>query len=278
MNMLFAIKEKIEVDRKILFSISIFAYLCLLHSLIVLPITELWKIFLVYYIVGCFEQIFHHRKFAHKTWRGPKWLDVIGLWVANQSLLGTSIYFAAAHRMHHKFSDTEKDPHSPLFNNKLKIQFLYTWHDYNLKYSIDLIKDKLHSFFGKNYFKIMIGTWILIIAITSFYWWLTIWIPGTALIVLIKNYLNYTLHSKTDQGYTNYQTDDQSKNNLIWGYFSFDGWHNNHHSNLHSWYLGKRWWEIDVPGIIIGFFSLITFNFDNFKNLDNTNIEHYNNS
>jgi len=269
-------RQKIEIDRRILFTISIFSYCCLIYSLIILPITDLWKIFVVYYVVGCFEQMFHHRKFAHKLWKGPKWLDCIGMLVANQSLLGTSIYFSAAHRMHHKFSDTEKDPHSPLFKSKFKLQFFYPWHEYNFKYSIDLIKDKLHLFFGKNYFRIMVIIWLSIILITSFNWWITIWMPGIALVVLIKNHLNYTLHGKNNQGYTNYSTGDFSKNKLIWGYLSFDGWHNNHHSNLHSWYLGKKWWELDIPGIVIAFFSLITFNFDNFKKVDLKSNSHYN--
>jgi fatty-acid desaturase len=29
--------------------------------------------------------------------------------------------------------------------------------------------------------------------------------------------------------------------------------------------MGNRWWEIDIPGIIIGILSILTLNFDNFK-------------
>ena len=91
--------------------------------------------------------------------------------------------------------------------------------------------------------------------------------PGVALVVLIKNYLNSKLHgTSSDLGnYRTSQLNDESNNNLFWGYLAFDGWHQNHHKTPHSWYMGNKWWEIDIPGIIIGILSIVTLNFDNFK-------------
>jgi fatty-acid desaturase len=261
------IHKKIEGNLKIAFVISIFSYLCLIYSLFVISFAEIWKVLAVYYIVGCSEQIFHHRKFAHKAWVGPRWLDVLGLWIANQSMLSTSIFFAAQHRLHHKFADTKFDPHSPIFFNKWRIQFLYPWHRYDLKYVVDLMKDKMHSRISEYHLHIMLTTWILIIGITSFNWWLTIWMPGIALVVLIKNFLNTQLHGNRYSlgNYRNVEYNDESNNNWIWGYLAFDGWHQNHHVNQTDWYMGRRWWEIDIPGIIIGILSILTLNFDNFK-------------
>jgi fatty-acid desaturase len=91
--------------------------------------------------------------------------------------------------------------------------------------------------------------------------------PGVALVVLIKNYLNSKLHgaSKTLGNYRTQKLEDESNNNLFWGYFAFDGWHQNHHKMPNSWYLGRKWWEIDVPGIIIALLSVMSFSFQNFK-------------
>jgi stearoyl-CoA desaturase (delta-9 desaturase) len=113
----------------------------------------------------------------------------------------------------------------------------------------------------------MVTTWILIIGITSVEWWLTIWMPGIALVVLIKNFLNTQLHGTTNLpgNYRNIDHNDESNNNWIWGYLAFDGWHQNHHADQSAWYMGNKWWEIDIPGIIIGILSILTLNFDNFK-------------
>jgi stearoyl-CoA desaturase (delta-9 desaturase) len=103
--------------------------------------------------------------------------------------------------------------------------------------------------------------------ITSIDWFLTIWMPGVALVVLIKNYLNSKLHG-TSNALGNYRTHDlkdESNNNLFWGYFAFDGWHQNHHSKPNSWYMGGRWWEIDIPGIIIFILSVLTLNLQSLK-------------
>ena len=267
MNQFKKIENFIKFHRPIVLGASIFSYICLVYAFVILPWTEYWKIFSVYYLVGCAEQLFHHRRFAHKSWHAPRWLDIIGLWIANQSLLGNSIVFSAQHRLHHKFADTELDPHSPLYLNRWKIQFLYPYHNFSLKYAYDLLNDKVQIFFSKYGLLITACTWFLIIMITSINWFLTIWMPGVALVVLIKNYLNSRLHGPHNN-LGNYRTiplNDESNNNLFWGYFAFDGWHQNHHKIPNSWYIGNKWWEIDIPGIIIGILSILTLNFDNFK-------------
>lgn len=267
MNQFKKIENFINFHKPIILVLSIFSYICLLYSLISLPWTEYWKIFCVYYLVGCSEQIFHHRKFAHKAWQGPKWLDVIGLWIANQSLLGNSIVFSAQHRLHHKFADTNLDPHSPLFVSWWRIQFMYPYHNSSLKYAYELLNDKIQIFFSRYGLFITISTWIAIASITSVSWLLTIWIPGISLVILIKNYLNSRLHGSkhTTGNYRIHNLNDESNNNLIWGYLAFDGWHQNHHKNSSSWYMGNRWWEIDIPGVVIFILSILTLNFQNLK-------------
>ena len=47
-------------------------------------------------------------------------------------------------------------------------------------------------------------------------------------------------------GYRNYETDEDSRNNLIVGFISNgEGWHNNHHADPRSARHGHLWWEID---------------------------------
>ncbi len=60
------------------------------------------------------------------------------------------------------------------------------------------------------------------------------------------NSVNHTL------GYKNFETKDNSKNNLVTGYLiSGEGWHNNHHAKASDPQFGKRWWEFDLGWQII---------------------------
>jgi stearoyl-CoA desaturase (delta-9 desaturase) len=53
-------------------------------------------------------------------------------------------------------------------------------------------------------------------------------------------------------GYRNYETDDESRNNLIVGIISNgEGWHNNHHAHPRSARVGHKWWELDLTWLII---------------------------
>jgi stearoyl-CoA desaturase (delta-9 desaturase) len=267
MKELLSINKFIDIHRPIFFVLSIITYICLINAIFTININDWWKIFLVYYLIGCSEQIFHHRKFAHNSWKGPIWLDVIGLILSNQSLLGNSVTFASQHRLHHKFADTKLDPHSPLFFSKFRIMFLFPYYNSSIKYATDLINNKLHVFFSRLTLPILFSIWILIGLTMSFEWLFTIWLPGIALVILIKNYLNYRLHMGGKLNYKTFQINDNSFNNFIWGYLAFDGWHQNHHRNPNFWYLGNRWWEIDIPGVCIGILSILTFQFKNFKNI-----------
>lgn len=259
--------KQIERKRHIFFVISLTTYICLFYSIFKTDLTEWWKIFAVYFLIGCSEQIFNHRKFAHKSWDCPKWLDFLGLLLSNQSLIGNSIYFAAQHRPHHKFADTKFDPHSPLHISKFRIQFFFPYYNYSLKYASDLYNNKLIAFFSIYSLYILILSWIFLTYLFSLNWLLTIWFPGIALVILVKAYLNIIQHSEGFFNYKSYDLPDNSHNNIIWGYLAFDGWHQNHHKFPNSWYIGRKWWELDIPGLIILILSVFTLNFQNFKKL-----------
>ena len=83
----------------------------------------------------------YHRYFSHRTFKTTRWFQFLLAFFAQTSIQKGALWWAANHRTHHKFSDTEKDPHS----NKV-YGFLYShigWilgPDYK-KTRTDLIKD-----------------------------------------------------------------------------------------------------------------------------------------
>jgi stearoyl-CoA desaturase (delta-9 desaturase) len=53
-------------------------------------------------------------------------------------------------------------------------------------------------------------------------------------------------------GYRNYDTDENSTNNVFVGLWSNgEGWHNNHHAQPRAAAHGHKWWEFDVTYLTI---------------------------
>jgi stearoyl-CoA desaturase (delta-9 desaturase) len=66
-------------------------------------------------------------------------------------------------------------------------------------------------------------------------------------------HLTWALNSVAHRwGYRNYQTSDDSRNNVLLGFATGgEGFHNNHHAYPSSARHGHRWWEFDyVYGMI----------------------------
>lgn len=58
----------------------------------------------------------YHMVITHKAWKfNYKWIDHIFSVSGTMLGMGSPIPWAIIHRLHHKYTDTENDPHSPLF-------------------------------------------------------------------------------------------------------------------------------------------------------------------
>ncbi|GKD07480.1 fatty acid desaturase, type 1 protein [Tanacetum coccineum] len=64
-------------------------------------------------ITGLGVTIGYHRLLTHKSFKIPKWLKYIIVYCGAQSGEGEPIYWVSVHKNHHKYVDTEKDPHTP---------------------------------------------------------------------------------------------------------------------------------------------------------------------
>lgn len=74
----------------------------------------------------------YHKLFAHRAFKPRVWVPYLGSAIGLLLFLPAPKTFVALHRLHHKYSDTELDPHTPIFgkrytffpaffvNNKLK--------------------------------------------------------------------------------------------------------------------------------------------------------------
>jgi fatty-acid desaturase len=244
--------KKINDSTK-LFILQFFAHLGLLALVFYGGWIDWLIVIFVYVITGCFGiTMTFHRLLSHRSWKAPRWFYYFGSIAGVWGLVGSPCAWVATHREHHKETDSEKDPHSPLYKVWWRIQWFSMFESVNIKYSVDLLRDNFQVKIHKNYFIIhaviiisllMISPWVLVIA----------YLAPAALLWNAGSAVNTLGHLA---GYRNHDTRDNSKCNIFLGYFVFgEGWHNNHHANPHSSSFRKEWWEIDIGAAFIKLLS-----------------------
>jgi fatty-acid desaturase len=231
----------------------------------VIPVYYLWYTLVMWILVcGLGIAVGYHRVFAHKTHTLPVWKENIILFFAIFAGQGASIFWVALHRgYHHRFSDKEQDLHSPVVYGKYQAfvgwykKITETTNTVNFKYAVDLLRKPNHVWFHKHSLRIL---WGVPLVVALFDWKLALcafWLV-TLIGSLQDNLVNVFGHDQGLIGYRNFQTSDNSHNNLILGYLAWgQGWHNNHHHAPASFDFGKEvsgnWWEIDPCRIFLPF-------------------------
>lgn len=191
----------------------------------------------VYFLNGCFGMTMtYHRLLTHKAWSPPKYIEYLFALFATIGLTGTAISWVAIHRKHHAFTDTEKDPHSPLHKGWFWTHYLSMFATVEIKYASHLLRDKFYIFQHKNYLLINFVYAILLFCIDPFavvYAWLIpammLWNAGSSIVSMSHR-----------NGKPN---NDILLSLLVWG----EGYHINHHVNANS----KRFGKYDLGGILI---------------------------
>ncbi len=164
--------------------------------------------------------------------------------------------YAILHRMHHAYSDTEKDPHSPHFFKDVFGMMVATKNMY-----MDYLKHKIEPepAFRGNYpewplidkigdswvWRISCGLlYIGFYIIFAEYWWMFLLLPIHFLMGPLHGAIvNWCGHK---YGYSNHDNDDHSKNSLPWDFLMMgELFQNNHHKKPNSPKFSSHWWEFD---------------------------------
>lgn len=164
--------------------------------------------------------------------------------------------YAIMHRMHHAFSDTEKDPHSPHFFKEVMSMMKYT---YKIFSGIHNNKLQFDAKFDRNFpewktVDWMANTWtsrlLFGIGYVLFYvyfatsWWMYFLLPIHFLMGPVHGAIvNWAGHK---YGYRNFNENDHSKNTLIFDFLMLgELFQNNHHHAGSRPNFAAKWWEID---------------------------------
>jgi stearoyl-CoA desaturase (delta-9 desaturase) len=164
--------------------------------------------------------------------------------------------YAILHRMHHAYSDTEKDPHSPHFFKDVFGMMIATKNMYlnYLKHKIepepafrgDYPEWPLVDRIGDSWiWRLACGVGYIAFYIAfAEYWWMYLLLPIHFLMGPLHGAIvNWCGHK---YGYSNHDNDDHSKNSLPWDFLLMgELFQNNHHKKPNSPNFASRWFEFD---------------------------------
>ena len=189
-----------------------------------------------------------HRLLSHRSFTAPKWFEYFGSIVSIVGSSVSTIAWVAIHREHHKFADAKQDPHSPVHNSPISIQFRTTVTEPKIRYVPDLIRSKFHVMLHQYHWAVSIIFFLLVLAIDPLAVFYAYFVPN-----VIYGHSGGFINSINHMfGYRTYNTGDNSTNNLFTGYLiAGEGWHNNHHNSPGNPNFGEKWWEFDLGWQVI---------------------------
>ena len=210
----------------------------------------------------------YHRLLTHRGFECPKWFEHVLAVLGVCNVQDSPVRWVAAHRMHHQHADDEGDPHSPL------VSFLWAhmaWlvvrngeifrQPMSEKFAKDLLRDPFYVALDHYQYFVILASWVIFFAggffaelllggtvasALQFGSSLLIW--GVFVRTIVVWHVTWSVNSLTHMwGYRTYETNDDSRNNILIGLLgSGEGWHNNHHADQRSAKHGHAWWELDM--------------------------------
>ncbi|KAA0993599.1 acyl-CoA desaturase [Dyadobacter aurulentus] len=221
-------------------------------------------VFVLHWYLSLFCQTFFlHRYSAHKMFIMSKpWERFFYLltYLSQGSSYLSPRAYAILHRMHHAFSDTEKDPHSPHHTKNVFTMMWETKHIYN---AVLHRKRAIENRFERNYpewkFVEKLGDswfsrigWVLIYMAFYVLAYLYLDMHWAFFFLLPIHFLMGPIHgaivnwSGHKYGYQNFDNEDKSKNSLVFDFLMMgELFQNNHHKRPNSINFGSKWFEVD---------------------------------
>lgn len=190
----------------------------------------------------------YHRYFAHRAYKTSRWFQFVLAWLGCMAMQKGPLWWAANHRRHHKHSDQEEDPHSPIKHGVFWSHMGWVLAGGNAGGKIEGISDfsrypelrlleRLHWIPG---LFMLIGC-ILIDGLSGLFWGFFV---STVLLYHGTFLVNSVCHLF---GSRRFNTSDHSRNNALVAIVTLgEGWHNNHHHYMSSANQGFHWYEVDI--------------------------------
>lgn len=183
----------------------------------------------------------YHRFLSHSQFKCPKWFELTMLFFAHIMMVGPAILWVATHRAHHKYSDTEQDPHSPKYKGYIYAHFLQVFTEPNIKWAGRLLKNDLYRVQHKYYWE-LIFAYALVLTFIDPFALIYAWLAPSGFAKLIGS----LVFSYSHRG-------GKPNSDLFVGLITFgEGFHREHHTNPRD----VLWHPLDIGGRIIQLIKL----------------------
>lgn len=260
----------IQDHNKTVFHKGFFTQVLLIHlvTLFIAPFVFTWQaavfatvaMFLFGYPMG----IFHHMYLTHHSFKASKTLERIGVLLGTLTWRGPfagPIRYVAMHKIHHAYSDTELDPHTPtkgilfaLITWFWNIPYGFSTYENYKGYAKELTEDRYLVFLDRNVDFLQFLWGVLSFTVGFFVGGLSMALSFLVYAVFVRAFFTLYLINAVDVinhtvGYRSYETKDHSTNSFLMFIVHLGGaisWHNNHHAHQHYFSVRKNWWEVDV--------------------------------
>ncbi|KAJ1834466.1 stearoyl-CoA 9-desaturase, partial [Coemansia sp. RSA 2708] len=213
----------------------------------------------------------YHRLWAHRAYRASKPLELFLAVFGASSIQGSIIWWVQNHRLHHRYTDTERDPYN------IKRGFWYAHHgwilfrrkEHDLGYAemTDLHANKIVVWQYNYYFFISAMTSVVLPTMFcglvlgdwqgGFFWGAVARLVGVQQITFCVNSVAHTFGT---QPYSDEQT---PRDNWFTGIITLgEGYHNFHHAFPNDYRNGVRWYDIDLTKWVLWVLEQLQLAFD----------------
>ncbi|MBZ4189350.1 acyl-CoA desaturase [Niabella pedocola] len=216
--------------------------------------------FVALWYLSLFSQtFFQHRYAAHGAFTMTKFWErffFLFSYITQGSSYMSPRAYAIMHRMHHAYTDTEKDPHSPNFSSNIfsmmwRTRTIYSGIVHN-RYPVEpRFVRNLPEWGGFDHWANSPLSRLLWVAIyisfflifASSFWWFLLLPVVITMGAFHGALVNWFAHK---YGYINFRLGNTSRNLLVVDVLMLgESYHNNHHKKPSSVNFGSRWHEID---------------------------------
>lgn len=206
----------------------------------------------------------YHRYFSHRSFKTGRGFQFVLAVLGTLSVQKGVLWWAANHRVHHKYSDLEGDLHSPTRDG-----FWYShvgWilspdhEDTQYDRIPDLAKYPELRWLNEHFLVPPVALAVLLFLAGGMSW--LVW--GFFVSTTVLWHATFTINSLSHvYGTRRYDTTDTSRNNLWLALLTMgEGWHNNHHCFMNSVRQGFFWWEVDATYYILKALSWVGVTWD----------------
>ena len=199
----------------------------------------------------------YHRFYSHRTYQPNRILEAGLLSLGTLAVQGSALQWANAHRLHHKYVDTDRDPY---------VTYKGFWHshllwmfkkreDFDKKIVGDLLQNRMvvlqHTYYG---FLVIAANAVPTLFIGWLFddYWGAFLLPFLTRMFLIHHstwFINSLAHM---WGSKPFSTEHSAVNNWIIAVLTLgEGYHNYHHTFQGDYRNGVRWYQYDVTKFII---------------------------